>query len=138
MGTGKHQGQRRPLHPPPLTEDLLQIGRTGDHAIDAPLAVVHPDGSLRPIDGLPGKPRDFPHPQATPPHEPKDGPISARVNDLEQADQVVLGHGPGTHLRHEDLMMTRVNGVVGQPRLRLEEGAEAPDHAERRMARGGR
>jgi hypothetical protein len=35
-------------------------------------------------------------------------------------------------------MTTRVNGVVGQPRVLLEEGAETPDHTERRMDRGGR
>jgi hypothetical protein len=61
--------------------------------------------------------------------------MSERVDDLEKADQVVLGHGPGKHLRHEDLMTTRVNGVVGQQGLLLEEGAEAPDHTERRMHR---
>jgi hypothetical protein len=99
---------------------------------------VHPDGALRPIDGRPGTPRDFPHPKATPQHEQNDGPVSARVDDLEQADQVILGHGPGKHLRHEDLMTTRLNGVVGQQRVLLEEGAEAPDHTERRMDRGGR
>jgi hypothetical protein len=135
MGTGKHHGQRGPLTPPPLAEDLLQIGRKVDHTIHAALAVVHADSPLRPIDGRPGERRDFPHPKTTPQHEQKDGPMLERVDDLEKTDQVVLGHRPGKHLRNEYLMTTRVNGVVGQQRLFLEEGAEAPDHTERRMHR---
>jgi hypothetical protein len=35
-------------------------------------------------------------------------------------------------------MTTRLNGVVGQPCVLLEEGAEAPDHTARHMDRGGR
>jgi hypothetical protein len=39
--------------------------------------------------------------------------MSQRVDDLEEADQLILGHRAGKHLRHEDLMPVRVNGVLG-------------------------
>jgi hypothetical protein len=130
-GTRKQHGHGRPLSSPPLAQHLLQIRRDVHDSIDASFAVVHPDSALGPIDGRPGEARDLAHAQATPQHEQKHGAIPEHVDDLEKADQVVLGHGPGQHLREEHGMTPGVNRLVGQQPVLLEEGAEAPDHAER-------
>jgi hypothetical protein len=93
----------------PLSQGFRDIGRQIHHPIHVAFTVLNPNGALGQVEGGPEKTAHFTHAEAAAQHEQKHRAVAQGIDDPKERDDLVLRHGAGEFLGHEDVMAGQSN-----------------------------